>query len=290
MVPTYYVSHLARQYVTVALSGEGGDELFAGYDWHRKFVQIQKYQSLVPKQIRAGFSGILPDSRDPRISKSAYSSLLFRASIANRLSLFDRATSYKNLISVCSESTEMLIFNPEFIEFLLINGKRELLAGVVQNSEEVSSLSFALRADFSTYLPGDLLTKVDRMSMMNSLEVRSPLLDYRLAELSMMMPDSLKLKRSESKYILREAVKSVLPTEVAQRRTKRGFSVPVSDWLRNEHYDYAKSIIFESESLNWNIFNKNGIELLFNRHKSGHYNYGPQLWYLLVFALWSKEN
>jgi asparagine synthase (glutamine-hydrolysing) len=289
ILPTYHVSRLARQHVTVALSGEGGDELFAGYDWHRKYLTISEFSRSVPLFLRSGFfSAILPDSSQPRLMKSRYSNLLFRVSIANRLSLLDPAESYKNLISTNPNILKDLVFTRAFFD-RVITRSRKPVEQIFDESRELSPLTSALRADFSLYLPGDLLTKVDRMSMMNSLEVRTPLLDYRLAEFSSKIPDSMKLKGGISKYLLKKAAGSLLPSEVRDRKTKRGFSVPVSDWFRGEHAEFARGVLLDSEGLDFSIFNRVGIETMLKRHASGDFNYGPQLWYLLIYALWFKN-
>lgn len=291
MLPTYYVSHLARQHVTVALSGEGGDELFAGYDWQRKYEWIRKRWVQIPQWIRAGLlAQILPNSMEPRVRSNRTDSMLYRASIANRLSLDEDAMSYRNLVTAYSSHTKSLIFSRDFLDLCHAQPNRDSIAEAFQSSAGLSPLSAALRSDFSVYLPGDLLTKVDRMSMMNSLEVRCPLLDYRLAELSTRIPDSMKIKGGVSKYILRKAVGSVLPSEVLKRRTKRGFSVPVSKWFRGDAAAYARSVLLDSSVGDSPILNRAGIETLLNRHERREYDYGPQLWYLLVFVLWSKQH
>lgn len=291
MLPTYYVSHLARQHVTVALSGEGGDELFAGYDWHRKYEWIRRRWAQIPQWIRAGLlAQILPNSMEPRVRSNRVDSMLFRASIANRLSLDEDAMAYRNLITAYSSHTKSLIFSRDFLDRCRTLPNRDPISEAFQSSAGLSPLSAALRSDFSIYLPGDLLTKVDRMSMLNSLEVRCPLLDYRLAELATRIPDRMKIQRGVSKYILRKAVGSMLPSEVLNRRTKRGFSVPVSKWFRGDAAAYVRSVLLDSYVVDPTIFNRAGIETLLSRHESREYDYGPQIWYLLVFALWSKHH
>jgi asparagine synthase (glutamine-hydrolysing) len=291
MLPTYYVSHLARQHVTVALSGEGGDELFAGYDWQRKYDWIRRRWAQIPKWLRAGLlARILPSSIEPRIRSNRVESMIYRASIANRLSLDEDAIAYRNLVTAYSGHMKSLVFSRDFFDRCRAQPSRDPIADAFLSSGGLSPLSAALRSDFSVYLPGDLLTKVDRMSMANSLEVRCPLLDYRLAELATRIPDSMKVKGGLSKYILRKAVGSVLPIEVMERRTKRGFSVPVSKWFRGDAAAYTRSVLLDSSVTDSPIFSRDGIETLLNRHERHEYDYGPQIWCLLVFALWSRQN
>jgi asparagine synthase (glutamine-hydrolysing) len=126
--------------------------------------------------------------------------------------------------------------------------------------------------------------------MANSLEVRSPFLDYRLIEFSTRVPNNLKLFKGQSKYILRKAAKNYLPEAINNRTTKRGFSVPVSDWFREDYAEYAKSILLDKSFPLSYLFNFSGIELMLKRHKNHEYDYGPFIWYLLSFILWSKNN
>jgi asparagine synthase (glutamine-hydrolysing) len=290
MLPTYYVSRLARQHVTVALSGEGGDELFAGYDWHRKYDWTRRLWTNIPKWMRAGvLAQTLPDSSEPRRNLSRTQAILFRASIANRLSLENGGAAYRNLVTAFAPHVKSLVFSRDFAARCRNQAARDPIGDVFRSSGRVSPLTAALRADFSVYLPGDLLTKVDRMSMANSLEVRCPMLDYRLVELAGRIPDGMKLNGGVSKYILRKAVEKVLPTEVRERQSKRGFSVPVSKWFRGEAASYVRSVLLDGSFAGSPYLDRAGLEILLNRHARNEYDYGPQIWSLLVFALWSNQ-
>jgi len=293
MLPTYHVSKIARQHVKVALSGEGGDELFAGYDWHNKFNIIRKYKNIIPEFFRENFLlDKLPNSKIPVNNSSVLSKFLFKLSVANRISLGEDSKSYEDLITSFSFDFKNLIYSNEFkMNLSKIDGQNDCI-----NAETIFSswnngtlLEKALRTDIELYLTGDLLTKVDRMSMANSLEVRSPLLDYRIIELASRIPENLKVKSGVRKYILRRAMDKILPIEIKERKTKRGFSVPVDDWFRNDEYEYARSILLDRRFVEREYFDQRGIESVLNRHRKGSHNYGQQIWSLLVFALWTNQ-
>ena len=292
MLPTYYVSKLARQNVTVALSGEGGDELFAGYDWHKKLRFISGYKNYLPQFMRkALYESFLPSSLAPNTHKSNLKHILNRLSLANRLSLNTNGGIYEALLTSHSEHFKDLLYSDDFKNILVNDG--ETLKGRIStefNDRAAGTvLERALITDIKLALPSDLLTKVDRMSMLNSLEVRSPILDYRLVELAARIPDDLKLHGKVSKYIFKRSVDGVLPPEISNRKTKRGFSVPVADWFRTEAFEYAQSVLIEGKLKSCRLFNGAAIKNILNIHKSGLRNYGPQIWSLLIFALWLEE-
>jgi asparagine synthase (glutamine-hydrolysing) len=293
MIPTYHVSKMAREHVTVALSGEGGDELFAGYTWHKKFMFVQNVWKKLPHSLRASIlPHILPDSTVPSLFSNQLLHTLFKMSIANRLSLETVSEGYQSLTTSFSSNFKTLVFSPEFKSELGNFGQTEGIGEASMafaSSNSSSLLGRALSSDLNVYLPGDLLTKVDRMSMANSLEVRSPLLDYRLIELAARIPSDFKLRGNISKYILRKAMDPVLPTAIKQRKTKRGFSVPVSQWLRKDLQEYSRSILLDSSLQRHGFFDSKEVESILGMHHDGRRDYGPQIWSLLMFALWAKK-
>jgi asparagine synthase (glutamine-hydrolysing) len=146
-------------------------------------------------------------------------------------------------------------------------------------------LASVLYTDLKTFLPGDILTKVDRMSMANSLETRAPLLDYRVVEYAAKIPSALKLNGKEKKYILKEAFSKMLPDDILYRK-KMGFSVPLAEWLRNEIKPLAEQRLFGKKSGLANFFNISEIRNMWDQHLTGDNQYTQELWMLLAFELW----
>ncbi len=288
-IPTYHVSKLAREKVTVALSGEGGDELFAGYTWHKTFMTLQKMRGLLAVGAKTGLSGWLPDSNVPTVNQGSVKRLLYRLDLARRLSLPSGAETYQSMQTSFHDHMANLVYGDGLLSELKSRRSVDPLREAFEDNNASDDLDRALNADINVYLPGDLLTKVDRMSMANSLEVRAPLLDYRIIEFSARVPASLKLHNGTSKYILKKAMENVLPDAVKNRKTKRGFSIPVEAWFRGDLKEYARETLLGAGNFNGGYLKKSGIATMLDEHASGRRNYGPQLWALLVFELWGRQ-
>ena len=283
-VPTYFVSKLARQKVTVALSGDGGDENFAGYEKY--------YMDDIENQIRNKIPGIIRKSIFP--------------GIANILQKFDNPYLQKGntLLNTLSHDADFGFFltNTEFNQTLwssLVNEETKKKIGdydpfnVTQyhynKADTDNHLSKILYTDLKTYLPGDILVKVDRMSMAHSLEVRAPILDHKVIEFAASIPHALKYNKGEKKYILKQSLKKILPDSILYRK-KMGFSVPLADWFRNDLRTIAKNTLFSSNSGLSTFFNMNGIKKIWDSHQTGRRNFATILWTLLMFELWFKNS
>lgn len=282
-VPTYYVSKLAKQKVTVALSGDGGDENFAGYEKYYLDDLENRIRSKIPRSIR---KLILP-------------------SLANILStfnysLFQRGNTLLNTLSFESDYGFYLT-NTFFDDKLwdrIVNEdvKRELgyydpfsvTKHYYNKADTDNHLSKILYTDLKSYLPGDILVKVDRMSMANSLEVRAPILDHNVIELAASIPASLKYNRGEKKYVLKHAFGQILPREIMYRK-KMGFSVPLADWFRGELKGMASHYLFSSDAGLMQFFNMAPLVRIWEMHQSGKGNCATILWSLLMFELWYRE-
>lgn len=282
-VPTYYVSKLAKQKVTVALSGDGGDENFAGYEKYYLDDLENRIRSKIPRSIR---KLILP-------------------SLANILStfnysLFQRGNTLLNTLSFESDYGFYLT-NTFFDDKLwdrIVNEdvKRELgyydpfsvTKHYYNKADTDNHLSKILYTDLKSYLPGDILVKVDRMSMANSLEVRTPILDHNVIELAASIPASLKYNRGEKKYVLKHAFGQILPREIMYRK-KMGFSVPLADWFRGELKGMASHYLFSSDAGLMQFFNMAPLVRIWEMHQSGKGNCATILWSLLMFELWYRE-
>lgn len=279
-IPTYLVSKLARGYVTVALTGDGGDELFAGYD---RFHAAQLAQTLdmlpggAPKAIREALSR-LPESTE-------YGGLVRRANRFIRtagLPLSERYLSWVRYIS--SDWVRELVGEA---------GEKQVQADFASHFAGGSSgsdglIAQLLHVNLCTYLPEDLLVKADRCSMAASLELRPPFLDHALVQFAAGIPSHLKLKRGTSKYILKKALRGTLPDSIIDRK-KHGFGVPVGSWLRGDLKEYAHTILLDERTLRRGIFNKDAVQRMFTIHQSGKSDLGQALWTLLTFELWMRR-
>jgi len=281
-IPTYIVSKETSKHVTVALSGDGGDELFAGYRSYLAEYWYTKYM-MVPGLFREGLIGkiinALPDSRDSqgleyirRLKKFIKGT---KGSFPERIlalkEVFPKEVRQKILLEVSNDKS----FNDPALKWV-----ERLL-----NYYKGDSLNSILYSDLKDSLPGDMLTKVDWMSMKNSLEVRVPFLDHRLVELAFQMPGSLKLKNGKTKFILKETFKDILPPSI-YRRPKAGFEVPISRWLKNELKFLLDQYLSENRIQTQGIFDHKIIKQLVGQHLSGKTDTSWMLWNLIVFQSW----
>lgn len=282
-VPTYHVSNIARQQVTVALAGDGGDENFAGYEKYFYDDVENRLRSRIPGQVR-------------RTIFPTLSNLLSRGNH----SFFQRGSTLLNTLSHESDYGFYLT-NSEFNNGVwdkLINEDTKKQIGdydpfsVTQyyyhRADTDDHLLKILYTDLKTYLPGDILVKVDRMSMANSLEVRAPILDHLVIEFAASLPPALKYNHGEKKYILKKALERVVPQENLHRK-KMGFSAPLADWFRGELKEFAHSYLFAKKAGLNNFFQPDKLQEVWELHQAGIKNSAPILWSLLMFELWYQE-
>ena len=283
-VPTYYVSKMTRQQVTVALTGDGGDELFAGYPRYRA-VEIGGWVDHLPaaakKFLAAEFWQRLPSG----VRQKSYSRRLKRllgalASPAER--------RYFDWVSIFNEARRGELYDAEFIARLPDSDPFDFLAAAFARSKGRDRITATSLADLTTYLPCDILTKVDIASMANSLECRQPFLDHRLVELAAAMPMKLKYRYGRGKRILKEVFGDLLPASI-WRRKKMGFGVPLGHWFRHELRDFARDALLDSRALNRGYFRAEAVRNLLEDHQAGRYDHSYRLWALLVLELWHRE-
>lgn len=269
-IPTYLVSKMARNHVTVSLSGDGGDELFAGYNRYicgAKLLAIKKYmprflQKIIPMLTHIPQSVWQVFEKLPHIPKQLVDK------IEKGIGLFeskDISDCYRVLVSHFNTTSQ---------------------AFTVHNNLKDSIENFQYW-DMLTYLPGDILTKVDRASMAVSLEARVPLLDHRIISLAWQLPNHLKLKHGKGKWILREILKTYVPKELFER-PKMGFGVPIDTWLRTDLKDWAYNLLYFEPFDEFGIENQD-IEAIWHKHQAGSHNYQYKLWCLLMFQQWRKK-
>ena len=280
-IPTYYVSQMASQHVKVCLAGDGGDELFAGYPWYRLWAR-EEWILRIPWWLRRGVFGTLHKAWPHRWRGKSHLFTLTRR---------DRAEHY---------ASTKILFHSWDQQHLLASPLREALNDVVYSdgllsfAHEADSLDYVSSmqyTDLMTYLPEDLLVKVDRTSMMHGLEVRLPLLDHKLVEFAASIPTKFKVANGESKYILKKLISRWVPPETIYR-DKMGFAIPLQHWLRDELYNFTREILLDSRTRHRGYFQVDYIANLLEAHRSGR-SYlrttAPQIWNLLVFELWCRE-
>lgn len=279
-IPTYLVSKLARDYVTVALTGDGGDELFAGYDRFRAAQLAQTLDRLpggAPKAIREALSR-LPESTD-------YGGLVRRANRFIRTAGMPLSERYLSWVRYVSADWVRALAGDEGEQ--RVQGDYAAHFGKLPSGGD-AMLAQLLHVNLTTYLPEDLLVKADRCSMAASLELRPPFLDHVLVQFAAGIPPHLKLRHGTSKYILKKAMRGILPDSIIDRK-KHGFGVPVGAWLRGDLKDYAHTILLDERTLQRGIFKEDAVQRMFHTHQSGKSDLGQALWALLTFELWMRR-
>jgi asparagine synthase (glutamine-hydrolysing) len=279
MLPTYYVSQMARQHVTVALSGDGGDELFAGYDRYRVHSTRRIFEH-VPEWARRFYRDrlfpLLPRSMKGR--KFSYN-----------ICLPWRERYVDGLAFVPAFERDSPLLSDDFRQVLRrSDDPQNVLLRYFADAPARDPVSELLYVDTKTYMVADILTKVDRMSMLNSLEVRVPILDHQFLEWVTGLPPEWKLHGRTQKYILRKLAERVgVPREVLYRR-KQGFSLPLMHWMRHELRDVLM-ILLEPRSLQRGYFEEKGIRTLMNDYLNGGREFSGRMWRLLIFELWHRN-
>lgn len=281
MLPTYFVCCLARQHVTVALSGDGGDELFAGYQRYGIHQRREKFSTLPQSWWRFYRQRLFPlVPRGMRGRQFSYNvSLPWRERYADEMSFlpaFER---------------EMPLLTPEFRAVVAESGDpQNLLLDYFASAPAADPISQMLYVDTKTYLVGDILTKVDRMSMLTSLEARVPILDHQLVEWVTGLGPKWKLTgRGQHKYILRKLAQRVgVPKQVLDR-PKRGFALPLVHWMRQEMKEMILSVLLEPRTMQRGYFDRKGVEQLLDQHFRGRRDQSGRIWRLLIFELWHRN-
>lgn len=282
-LPTYYLSKLARQHVTVALNGDGGDENFAGYSRYN----IQKFALLCD---RWGISAL------PGLGKmSGLLAHQFQSTFFNRLHRFATTlptpfqTRYVNYICYFSNPMKTRLYNKNFSD-RIHQDTYQLIAAKFAEAATPNPLDQTLYADATTYLPDDLLVKVDIASMAVALEARSPFLDHEFMELTAQIPFDLKLRGWRSnKYILKQALQGLLPAQ-SLHRPKQGFVLPIESWFRGDLKKYTHSILLDQKkTLTRELFDLSEIRRLLKTHETTTINLAPPIWALLALELWYQE-
>ncbi len=280
MLPTYYVSCLARKHVTVALSGDGGDEIFAGYGRYGIHLRRRVFERIPERARRFYRDCVYPRlPRDMRGKKFSYNvSLPWRERYVDGISF------------VPSFERDMPLLSDEFREVLRQgDNPQNVMYRYFEQAPAKDPVSQMLYVDTKTYMAADILTKVDRMSMATSLEVRVPILDHVFVEWATGLPADWKIRHGQQKYILRKLAERVgVPKEVIHR-PKQGFALPLVHWIRHELKDLITTVLLDARTLRRGYFQPEGVRQLLDEHFRGRRNHSGRIWRLLIFELWHRN-
>jgi asparagine synthase (glutamine-hydrolysing) len=284
-IPTYRVCQLARKRVTVALSGDGGDENFAGYRRHRMAMGEERVRSMLPLAVRKPVFGFLGAA----YPKADWAPRVFRAKTTFEALARDLTEGYFHGVSILNDRVRGQLFSEGFRSKLQGYRAIEVMRAHAANAPTDDPLSLIQYIDMKTYLPGDILTKVDRASMAHSLEVRVPLLDHEFVEWVSGLPSSSKLRNGEGKYIFKKALKPYLSDDILYRK-KMGFSIPLAAWLRGPLRGAMKQAVLNPALLDTGIFNEHYLKQMVEEHQSGTQDHSTALWSVLMFDAFLRKN
>ena len=277
-IPTYRVCELARKHVTVVLSGDGGDESFIGYRRYRLFAMEERLRSMFPGSLRRPLFGALGRF----YPKLDWAPRVFRGKTTFQALARSSMEAYLHGVSVCSGETRSGLFSTDLRRELDGYTSAEVFASHVAAKRFEDPLRMIQYLDFKTYLPGDILAKVDRASMAHSLEVRVPFLDYEYVEQIARYPTACKLNRGQGKLILKRALEPYLPREILYR-SKMGFAVPLDIWFRRSLRERMASTLTCGPLIDSGLFEASFLSDMIDRHQSGKRDHSSELWALLMF-------
>jgi asparagine synthase (glutamine-hydrolysing) len=277
-VPTYYVSKAARELVTVALSGDGGDELWAGYTRHRVEQWEQSARGALGTARRAvGWLG----SALPLSVKGA-------RSLRHLASQPDQAYAFKHAYGMFEPRAKARLYSRDFADAVRHFDPFASFRDAYRDCASPDPMDRALYVDARTYMIDDVLTKVDRMSMAVSLEAREPLLDHKLLEFAARVPIALKLKNGRSKYLLRRILERRVPRSITERG-KCGFAAPIGEWLRGPLAAMTSDLLLDGRLRERGIFEPREIERIWNEHRTRRVEHPHRLWQLVMLELWFRQ-
>ena len=283
-IPTTLVSKMAKKQVTVALSADGGDEIFAGYNRYDYMMKFGKRLNQLPNFSRKTFAGLMnliPADTIPVLKK--------------KYNFHNRYEKLKGLLKDPSPKNMMLNLSRQFddkeLELLMRHPTHTLETAYLSHqlkSDFFSPLAYMMAIDYQTYLVDDILQKVDRASMTVSLEGREPFLDHRLIEWTAQLPDSYKYHKGNKKHILKEIVHQYIPKQMMER-PKMGFAIPIEHWLMYDLKDKVFYYLDESKMAQQGIFNVDTVNRIKQQFYAGKKELALKIWYLLMFQMWYEK-
>src|ERR1043166_1665123 len=283
-IPTYYVAKETRKYVTVALNGDGGDESFAGYERYAAMRIAERYAH-IPRALRKIFIEapvrLLPTSE---IKRSRFRDAKRFLQAAN----LPRTERYFRWMATFNRETKPELYTRDFAATVSGQNSSALLDRWFATANGTGTLDATMLTDQMTYLPNDLLVKVDIASMANSLEARSPFLDHNLIEFAASLPEHIKMRGFETKSLLKKVAARLVPNDVVYRR-KMGFGVPIGKWFRGEMKDFVRGVLLCERSLKRGIVKPEILERYVDEHASARRDHSFQLWTLLMLELWFQR-
>lgn len=277
-IPTYRVCGLARERVTVALSGDGGDENFVGYRRHRMHANEARARAMMPTTLRSSVFGFLGSI----YPKADWAPQIFRAKSTFYSLARDNVTGYFHGVSMLPDPLRLPLYSDGFLSRLQGHRAVDVFHAYAKEAPTNDPVALAQYLDFKTYLPGDILTKVDRASMAHSLEVRVPILDHLFVEWAASLPSEFKLRRGEGKYVLKKALEPHLSNDILYRR-KMGFSIPLARWFRGPLREQVRSTLTGERLADGGIFRPERLRKLVDQHESGQRDHGTEIWSLLMW-------
>lgn len=277
-IPTYRVCELARKHVTVALSGDGGDEVFAGYRRYRWHMNEESIRRFIPAGVRRNVFGML-GALYPKLD---WAPRIFRAKSTLEAIARDAVSAYLHSVSILPNDLHGRLFSSSFKSELQGYTAEEVFRRHLGSCDSDDPLSRIQYLDMKTYLPGDILTKVDRASMAHSLEVRVPILDADFASWVCTLPSSIKLRGQEGKYIFKKALEGTVPDSILYR-DKMGFAVPLASWFRGPLKQTIQDRLLGERFSDSGIFDNEVVRQVVRQHVAGARDHSSAIWALLVF-------
>ena len=277
-IPTYRVCQLARKHVTVALSGDGGDETFGGYRRYKLHLMEEKMRSALPLGVRRPIFGALGNL----YPKADWAPRVFRAKTTFQALARNSVEAYFHSMSLIRDPDRNRLYSDRFKRELAGYSASEVFARHAERAGTEDPLALIQYIDMHTYLVGDINTKVDRASMAHSLEVREPLMDHEIVEWLATLPSSIKMRGGESKFLLKKAMEPHLPLDIMYR-PKMGFAVPLARWFRGPLRQRVRDSLLAGPLADSGMFNLSGLRQLVEQHESGARDHSTPLWAFLMY-------
>jgi len=274
-VATHMVAKLARQHVKMVLTGEGGDELFAGYARYSGERYAKWFSYLPPTAAKAlrNATSVLPGLRRGKIA-------------INALTIRNEAQRFANWFPMFNDDAKQQLLSEQFANLHV--GAGSIFAEHLSDCDATAPLDRMLYVDSKLWLPDYLLLRGDKLTMANSLEARVPLLDHKLVEFAARLPASMKLRGSQRKYLLKQVARRLLPTEIIDRK-KQGFPIPIERWLRKEAKPMMQDLLSTETIARRGLFDSSFVERLIREHVSGYADHSTELWGLMSLEMWTRK-
>ncbi|TWU29157.1 asparagine synthase (glutamine-hydrolyzing) [Novipirellula artificiosorum] len=282
-VPTYYLSQMTRQHVKVSLTGDGGDELFAGYDRYQTVDRLRYFDRL-PRPMKALLTGpwryLIPGGGQKTV----------RQRLKHRLDILREPADqrYAQWLTGFPPSRRDSLYRPEFRDQVSADASLSFVANLMRRSSSLTPGMQAMRTDLRSYLPCDLLSKVDITSMAHGLECRSPFLDHHVVELAGRFSFAALSQPGKIKPMLTQTFLEMIPPSL-RRRPKMGFSVPLDRWFRDDLKGFAREMLMSSDAFCHSFFEPSAVESILHEHQAGHWGHGDRIWSLLFLELWGRN-